>query len=90
MIHVRFTPDTVAKLFSDHWDAILIRAVVPLGKNDSWPRRFRFYRCAEVVIVRVLQQYPPESGHSEGGRGMSVNDPKRTFNHPVQVTLDGT
>ncbi len=64
LISVRFTPDTVAKLFPDHWDAILNRAVVPLGKNDSWSRRFRFYRCAKVVVVRVLQQYPLVSGRT--------------------------
>ena len=34
-LEVPFQADTVAKPFSGHWDAILIRAVVPLGKNDS-------------------------------------------------------
>ena len=39
----------------------------------KWSKEMRVTRA--MIYVR----FAPESGHSEGKRGMSVNDPKRTF-----------
>jgi hypothetical protein len=61
--NVRLPYDTVARLLSDHWGAILIRSAAPLGKNDSWQKRFCFNHCVEMVAFRVLQHYPAISRH---------------------------
>ena len=38
----------------------------------------RFWLLADIMALGDLLPLYPRSGHSEGSRGMSVNDPKRT------------
>jgi len=67
--------NSVAKLFLGQSNARLIRVAILPGKNDSLKSRSRFFRCAKVVAIRVLQQYrgysprgrrfPADGGHSQ-------------------------
>jgi hypothetical protein len=63
--------NSVAKLFLGQSNARLIRVAILPGKNDSLKSRSRFFRCAKVVAIRVLQQYPFDSGNSDVGRPLS-------------------
>ena len=68
MLHrpvVRFAPDSVAKLFLDGGDAILMRRCALSRNNDTSGTINGFECCAAGEADGVLQHYPPESGRGE-------------------------
>jgi hypothetical protein len=62
-LHVCFTPDCVAKLFSRPKRAILIQGQAQTRIIDSKHRSIGFDYCVFAVQQRVLQHNPPNSGH---------------------------
>jgi hypothetical protein len=49
----------------------LIRVATHPGKNDSLKSQSRFFHCAEVVAIRVLQQNSLDSRNSDAKRPRS-------------------
>src|SRR5512139_3727350 len=66
--YVRFTPDSVAKLFPRPNRPTLIRERTQTRNIDSKRRSVGFDCCALAMQRRLLQHNPPESRHQPTNR----------------------